>query len=422
MKHWLKILPLMLLSLALPLQAAEQCAIEPVHKSLHPLGPWIDQDNWLAPENLRIGLQSAGSFMPRLKITAPVSPEALRPAPHQLDFEKIKATDPLDQQQRDLGFLLDTRLYADGLLVLRNGKVLSERYWNGLTAEQPRLLLGGTRPILSLMGAVAVAQGNLSPDKSVIRYIPALSTQTGLRKLSIQRLLEGSSQFLWSPQEIADWQAAGGWKSGKAAGGIRTWLNQPDRWERDFANEQVDMTDIAPDGDLLAWALAESKRQPLANIFCEAVLGKLRPEHPVFWLTDPQGIELSGGLALSLGDFARFGQMLLEAGTGVNRSRIPSWFIETLISSRGMRKTNPPELAGLKKGSESRYGFVHLGGEPNRVAILGPYGNSLYVDFDRRLVIAIFSAYPKNRSAGMLATIEQVWETLGAATQPSRKH
>lgn len=421
MKQWWKTLPLMLLALALPLRAAERCAIEPLHKSDQPVGPWIDQDNWLAPENLRIGLQSPGSFMSRLKITAPLSPEALTSAPRQLDLEKIGATDPLDQQQRDLGFLLDTRLYADGLLVLRNGKVLSERYWNGLSALQPRLLLDGTRPILSLMGAVAVAQGKLSPDRSIIRYIPALSAQKGLRKLSIQRLLEGSRQFVWSPQEIADWQEASGWKSGKAAAGIRAWLNQPDRWEKEFASEPLGMASIAPDGDLLTWALAESNRQPLASIFCETVLGKLRPESPVFWLTDPKGIELSGGLALSLRDFARFGQMLIEAGTGVNRSKIPNWFIETLTGSRGIRKTNPPELTGLKKGSESRYGFVHLGGEPNRIAILGPYGNSLYIDFDHRLVIALFATYPKKRSAAMLATLEQIWETLGAATQPARK-
>jgi hypothetical protein len=61
---------------------------------------------------------------------------------------------------------------------------------------------------------------------------------------------------------------------------------------------------------------------------------------------------------------------------------------------------------------------VHLGGTANRIAILGPYGNSLYVDLDRRLVIAIFAAYPRDQSAGMRATLEQVWDTLGAATQP----
>lgn len=419
MKHWLALLPL-ILPLAWPLLAAEQCVIEPVARSTKSLGPWIDQNNWLAPENLHIGLQSAGSFMPLLKIKSTVSAQLLRPAPRQLEIDKIKARDPLDQQQRDMGFLLATRLYADGLLVLRDGRVSSERYWNGLAVQDQRLLLGATRPLLSLMGAMAVAQGKLLPDRSVVRHIPALSAQTGLRKLSIRRLLEGESHFDWLPQELSDWQAAAGWTSGKAAGGIRTWLNQPGRWERDFFAEPLP-SEVGPDSDLLVWALAESYRAPLAWIFCEELFGKLRPENAALWLTDLQGTELSAGLALSLRDFARLGQLLIVARNSGRRSRIPNWFIETLTASAGLRTADVPDLAGLKKGSEFRYGFVHLGGAQNRIAILGPYGNSLYVDFDRRLVIAIFAAYPRNHSAGMRATLEQVWETLGSATQPSGK-
>lgn len=419
MKHWLALLPL-ILPLAWPVQAVEQCVIEPVGKSARSLGPWIDQDNWLAPENLRIGLQSAGSFMPLLKITGTASPQIPRPAPRQLEIDKIKAIDPIDQKQRDIGFLLDTRLYADGLLVWRHGKVFSERYWNGLTAQQPRLLLGGTRPLLSLMGAMAIAQGKLSPDRSVVRQIPALAAQTGLRKLSLRRLLEGDSRFDWSPQEFSDWQAAGGWTSGKAVGGVRRWLNEPSRWERDFSAEPM-AGEVGPDGDLLTWALAEAYRLPLARIFCEELFGKLRPESAALWLTDAQGTELSIGLALSLRDFARLGQLLIEARNSGHRSRIPNWFIETLTASAGLRTTNAPDLSGLKKGSEFRYGFVHLGGAQNRIAILGPYGNSLYIDFDRQLVIAIFAAYPRNHSPGLRATLEQVWDALGSATQATGK-
>lgn len=422
MKHWLKLLPLALLPLASPLQATEKCSIEPLGKSAQSTDALLDHDNWFAPENLRAGLQSPGSFMPSLRITVAGAPTVLKPAPRQLDPGKIKAIDPLDRQARDVAFLLDTRLYADGFVVLRNGQVMGEHYWHGLSARQPRLLLGATRPVLSLMGAMAVAQGKLAPDKSIIRYVLALSTQTGLRKLSMQRLLEANSRFDWSAQEVNDWQAASGWKPGKTAADLRAWLRQPERWDREFAEQAHSVGDLAPDGDLLAWALADSYQAPLAKIFCASVLGKLRPESPVMWLTDVQGTELSSGLALSLRDFARFGQMLIEARNSGTRSKIPVWFIETLTASGGVRKASVPDLAGLTKGSESRYGFVHLAGAPNRVAILGPYGNSLYLDFDRRLVIALYAAYPKNRSPAMLATLEQVWDALAAATQPAGKH
>lgn len=414
MKQLLILLSLML-SLS-PLRATENCTIDVVSKREQNPGPWIDQNNWLDPENLRFGLQSAGRFMPQISVKSRIAASPLKPAPKQLNLEKILATDPLDREARSLGFLLNTRLYADSFVVLRNGRLVSEQYWHGASSQKPRLLLGATRPLVSVLGAMAVAQGKLAADKSVIRYVPPLTAQTGLRKLSIQRLVEANSRFDWTTQEINEWQAASGWKSGHAAGGIRAWLNQPERWQRELAEAAPNPVDSGPDGDLLNWALAESYHAPLARVFCDNILTKLRPENPVFWLTDSQGTELTGGLALSLRDFARFGQMLIDARNSGYRSKIPNWFIESVTSSSGPRKGNAPELLGLSKGSEARYGFVHLGGAPNRIAVLGPYGTSLYIDFDRRLVIAIFAAYPKNDSPALRATLDEIWETVASAT------
>ena len=188
-----------------------------------------------------------------------------------------------------------------------------------------------------------------------------------------------------------------------------------------FADTKPGLSDASPDDDLLAWALAESYKAPLAQVFCDNVLTRLKPESPVLWLTDAEGTELSGGLALSLRDLARFGQMLIEARGARNRSQIPGWFIETLNASSGNRKAKASEIEGLTRGTELRYGFVHLGGAANRIALIGPYGNSLYLDFDRRLVIALYSSYPKEYSPGLLATLEQLWEAVGSATQPGRK-
>lgn len=422
MKHAMAffLLPALSMSVTLPAYAAETCAIESVSKTGVPPDAWISQDNWLTPEYLRAGLQLPGRFMPSKKIGGLPAPAALKRAPQTLDLAKVMTTDPLDRSERSLAFLLNTRLYADGLLVMRSGRVVSEQYWHGLSAPQARPLLGGSRPLLSLLGAMALAQGKLAADRSVIRYIPALSTQTGLRKLSVQRLIEGDNHYAWSAQDVDGWRSASGWKSG-GEGGLRGWLSQPERWEMGFAEAKRGLGDANPDDDLLVWALAETYKAPLAQVFCDNVLTKLKPESPVLWLTDAEGTELSGGLALSLRDLARFGQMLIEARGAGNRSKIPAWFIETLNASSGNRNAKPSEIEGLTRGTELRYGFVHLGGAANRIAMIGPYGNSLYLDFDRRLVVALYSSYPKEYSPGLLATLEQLWEAVGSATQPARK-
>ena len=420
MKHAMALFLLLpALTVSAPASAAETCTIDLVSKTGLPAGAWLNADNWLTPEYLRAGLHSPGSFMARKKIHGLPAPQPLKRAVQTLDLA-TPTSDPLDQSKRSLSFLLTTRLAADGLLVMRNGQVVSEQYWHGLSAQQAWPLLGGTRPVLSLLGAMAVAQGKLAADRSVVRYIPPLSTQAGLRKLSVQRLVEGDSRFAWSAQDVDGWRSAGGWKSGGKAG-MRDWLAQPDRWDVGFAETRPPVGEAAPDDDLLAWALAESHKAPLTQVFCESVLTRLKPENPVLWLTDGEGTELANGLALSLRDFARFGQMLIDARGAGGRSQIPGWFIETLNASSGKRKAKASEIDGLTRGTELRYGFVHLGGAANRIALIGPYGNSLYLDFDRRLVVALFASYPKENSPSLLAMLEQLWEAVGSATQPAKK-
>ena len=419
MKHPTLVMALLLaVAVAAAAGAAETCSYARLEKSERSPGPWLNQDNWLAAENLRYGLQSANAFMPLVTLKSRAAPLPLNAAPRQIDFERIAATDPLDRQPRDLGFLLDTRIYADALLVLRNGRVVGERYWHGVSPRQPRLLLGASRPLLSLLGAMAVAQGKLATDRSVLRYVPELAAQTSLRKLSLQRLLDASSHFDWSAQEIEEWQAASGWRSGETGtAGVRAWLGKPERWEKGYAESSGNPVNGGPEGDLLTWALANAYAAPLSRVFCDNLAGRLRPENPVFWLTDAHGQELGDGLALSLRDFARVGQMLIDARSGGPRSRIPGWLIETLGSTGALRKNASDGLPGLGKGSELRYGFVHLGGSANRIALIGPYGNSLYVDLDQRLVIALFAAYPQTSSPALLATLAELWDRVAAASQ-----
>lgn len=396
--------------------ATPACQFDAQARGEQRIGKWIDQGNWLTGEHLRMTLTAGPTFMPSLRL-APGKPLPLRSAGRNLDIEKLKASDPVDGSARNLGFLLDSRLQADGLVVLHNGRLLAERYRNGLRAEDQRLLLQANRPILNLLGAISVSQGKLSADRSLSRYLPTMNSQSGLRRLSVQRLLDSNDAMNWSNEELASWREAAGWSKGGSDIDVRAWLATPGRWEYPFEDRRLTALPASPDDDLLAWLLTESNKMPLSRLFCEQLLGRINPEHPVLWMTDEQGIELAGGLALSLRDFSRFGQLLLDARSSRSRGRIPGWFIETLTASSGIRSG---QIAGLARGSERRYGFIHLGGEPNRVALVGAHGSSLYIDFDRRLVIALYASHPALESPAQLATLEQFWKTLAQAVTPQR--
>lgn len=380
------------------------------------LGAWINKSNWLAVENHRLTLQSAETFMPAWRR----SPTNERPAAtgNLRPVEDYPVVDPLDGQSRNLGFLLDSRLAVDGLVVLHNGRLVAERYRNGLAADKPRLLLEATRPLLNLLGAISISQGKLAADKPVTRYLPGLASSGGLRKISLQRLLEGDESLAWPPEELTAWRQAGGWTGNQAGSDMRAWLAQGGRWEKPSRTEIGAMAAAIPEDDLLAWVLADSNGMPLSRLFCEQLLVRAKPEHAVLWLSDAQGVELASGLGLSLRDFARLGQQLVDARSNRNRSKIPNWFIEALVAPPVLRTV---EISGFGKGSERRYGFVRLGGPSPRVALLGGHGTSLYVDVDKRLVVATFASYPGANSPAELALLEQVWKAIERATFATRQ-
>jgi hypothetical protein len=407
--------------------AAATCVPERLPAGSGAIGTWIDGGNWLAAGGLRVSLRAPETFLARQRVVSERPALPLPAAAQPLDLDRLTLADPADGAQRSLAFVLDTRLYAESVLVLYNGRVFAERNWHEARSDAPALLPQTGRPLLSLLGAIAVGQGKLAAERAVSRYIPALGNDAGLRRLSVQRLLEGEARFEWSAADLDGWRRAAGWPGAAAAGnaapapgGVREWLRQPERWDAGLLDLPSPTAVGGPEDDLLAWLLAESQSAPLARLTCEQLFDRLRPEGPITWMADTAGNELGGGLAMSLRDFARVGQLLIDARAAAGRGRIPAWFIEALAAPVARGGGNVP--AGLRRGGEMRYGFVRLAGPGSRVAIVGAHGTSLYIDFERRMVVALRAAHPEARSPLQLALLESVWERFSAALpMPGRR-
>jgi hypothetical protein len=407
------------LLVAMPGTAAERCEYQQIPVGERKLGAWIDASNWLATDTQRLTLPLATTFMPAIRMSV-VNTAPLRPTPNvrQLDLDRLPTTDPADGSRRDLGFLFASRLGADAVVVLHNGRRIAEHYWHGTPAEAPRALLSGSRPVLSLLGGIAIQKGRLAGDKAVTRPLATIADNAALRKLSVRRLLEGNDAYAWGAEDSAGWMQAAGWGSVRGPG-TRVWLARQDGWGTLAPAHDLPPAQGRPEDDLLAWLIAESMATPVSQLFCESLLASMHPEHPALWLTDPAGHELAAGLALSPRDHARLGQLVLDARASGKRGRLPDWLIEALAAPAGSRPV--PELAGLPAGSELRYGFVRLGGKGSRIALLGPGGTSLLIDFDRRLVIALHASHAGTNSPLLRATLDETWRAIAAALPANRR-
>jgi hypothetical protein len=376
---------------------------------------FVNRGNWLAPEHLRIGQQAALRFMPAVVMRAPARGGTLAKSATLIDPEHVGAIDPDDGQTKALKQLLDARLYVDGIIVVKAEQVVLENFRPGFSPAAPRLLLQASRPILASLLATASDRGKLSREKSVANLLPDLARQSNLRKTSVQRLLDARTGLTWSVEDRRQWLAATGWGAAPApaSAGVRAWLRSRKSWPRDGGLPVSEAG--APEGELLLWTLESAAKRPVSRVACESLLSMIGAEDEAYWLTDGAGTELGDGLALSLRDFARFGMALAAARSKPGSAAIaPRWLVETLAAKVRGDDPLPESLRGLGEDADWRYRFASLG-SAHQAAIVGPFGNSLLVDFDRKLVIAIYASFPRDYSPLMLQTLRSVWNAIDAA-------
>ncbi|QSA97486.1 serine hydrolase [Methylococcus sp. EFPC2] len=374
----------------------------------------VTRGDWLAVEHLRVGLESPRRFMPGTVMRNLAKPSDLVVSSTPIDLDRATAVDPDDGAEKPLRVLLDVRLYADGILVLQGDEVLLEHYRPGFSPSSPRLLLQASRPILTTMLADAAEAGQLSREQSLARALPELAKQANLRKISVQRLLDNRTGLVWSSEDRRLWLAASGWKTAAdvpVAHDVGSWLRSRADWPRTTEPPALEIG--GPEGELLVRVLEKVSKQPVSHKFCESVLAGIGAEHEAFWASDPAGTALADGLALSLRDFARFGMAMIQARAKKGPSKVvPNWFAESLASAETKREPAPEVLHELGAEFGWKYRFATQG-QLHQAAILGPFGNSLLIDFDRKLVIALFASVPKDYSPLALASLRSLWSAIG---------
>ena len=65
--------------------------------------------------------------------------------------------------------------YTDAVLVLHRGRIVDERYFNGMKPETAHLMFSATKSMVGLMAATLVAEGQLDENARVGKLIPELA-------------------------------------------------------------------------------------------------------------------------------------------------------------------------------------------------------------------------------------------------------
>ncbi|MBW2525679.1 MAG: serine hydrolase [Deltaproteobacteria bacterium] len=97
-----------------------------------------------------------------------------------------------------------------GLLVVKNGHLVAEGYFNGGSVDQRALLQSATKSYVSALVGIALAQGCLtSLDQRMIAFFPDLSdgiTDPRKRQITLRQLLQMRSGYPWEESDRALWE------------------------------------------------------------------------------------------------------------------------------------------------------------------------------------------------------------------------
>ena len=270
-----------------------------------------------------------------------------------------------------------------GLIVLKDGRIVLERYARGYGREGRWTSFSVAKSFTSTLVGAAIKDGYIkSVEEPVTRYIPELAG-SGYDGVTIAQLLTMTSGIKWNEDYTDPKSDVARMFSEPVPPGEDPTVWYMKKLPRDTApgSKWVYKTG---ETNLIGALVMRATKKPLATYLSEKVWKPYGMEQDAFWMVDPAGHEVSGCcLSVSLRDYARMGQFVLEGGHG----QVPDdWFAE---STRAHADIGAPGYG---------YGYQWWVYPDGRFGAQGIFGQSIRIDPKARMVIAISAAADKATS------------------------
>ena len=285
--------------------------------------------------------------------------------------------------------------HTDGLIILHDGKMLFEKYWNGNTKDSKHIAFSVSKSYLSALFGIAIEEGLIkSIDDNVSIYLDDFEG-TGYEDVKIKNLLQMSSGIEFN-EDYADPNSDINRFARATAKGSSF---------RDFAktlkNGKKQGTYnhyVSLDTQVLGMILESVTDMPLREYLYKRIWSKIGTESDAYYIADKTGTDMAlGGLNATLRDFSKFGQLYLNEG---------SWDGEQIVPKSWVLKSHTPDAphlmpnAGDLSSSEWGYGYQWwIPGDPlTDYTAHGIFNQFIYVDPVSNVVIAKTSSNHRFRS------------------------
>jgi len=275
------------------------------------------------------------------------------------------------------GYMREFR--ASGVLVIKNGKIVLERYGLGRTAKDRWTSFSVAKSVTSTLIGAAIKDGKIkSLDDKVTQYIPEMKG-SAYDDVTVRQLISMTSGVKWN-ESYTDPNADVA-KVGLSI--LEPGVNPVVSYMRRLPREAAPGTRFVyktGETDLAGIMLSNAVGKPLADYLSEKVWGPYGMEQDGIWVEDVAGHERGGCcISMTLRDYGRMGQFMLDHGVANGTEVVPAGWTEDATSKH---VTEPP------------YGYFWWI-IPGGYEAEGIFGQTMSVFPKEHLVVVINSAWPE---------------------------
>lgn len=270
-----------------------------------------------------------------------------------------------------------------GLIIVHRNRIRLERYALGFDARSRWTSFSVAKSFTSTLAGAAVRDGHIkSLEDKVTAYLPDLKG-SAYEGVTVRQLLTMTSGVKWN-EDYTD-------PNSDVARFLRT---RPDPGMNVTVSYLRRLPRAHPPGSQWLYSTAETNLigilvskaigRKLSDYLSEKIWKPFGMEQDAVWLLDPTGDEISGCcISATLRDYARFGQFILEGGRIRGRSILPDdWLAAATVKQ-------------VDIGQPGRgYGYQWWTNDDGSFQGVGIFGQSLFIDPKRKLVIATNGSWP----------------------------
>ena len=304
-------------------------------------------------------------------------------------------------ETRSLQHFLDST-YTDAFIVLQDGIIIAEQYFNDMGADSPHLLNSVSKSFVGMLAGIAVDDGLLDTGSLVSDYLPKLAN-SAFRETTVQAALDMTAGVAYSEdydrREDDFWHEAAvvGWRPDlQTATSPRSLLaycqqrNQTEQQENEHFHYRTVLT------NLCTAVIERAINQPFGEFFSQRLWQPMGAEFDANVVVDAVGMPYMGaGMSACARDLARFGELLRNDGFYNDQQIVPaSWVRDTRLGNDHVRELfAASEYSGLLPNGHYR-NQVWADPIAEEIMCIGIHGQSIYVDRAKGLVCVKLSSHP----------------------------